>query len=55
MGGDALLLLLAVVVLVVGQPGAYGGARRSRPETVQATFGALVLLVATRLLVSAMG
>ena len=48
-------LPLAVTVLVAGQFGAFGGARRFRPATVRAVFGWLVLLVSLRLLVTTYG
>ncbi len=46
----AVFLPLALVVLIAGQAGAYGGAHRFKPATVQATFGILVVLVSVRLL-----
>lgn len=46
----AVFLPLAMVVFVAGQAGAYGGAHRFKPATVQATFGVLVVLVSIRLL-----
>lgn len=46
----AIFLPLALVVFVAGQAGAFGGARRFKPETVQATFGVLVTLVSVRLI-----
>jgi uncharacterized membrane protein YfcA len=48
----SLFLPLAACVLVAGPLGAWTGARRWRPEVVQAVFGALVLAVAVRLLVA---
>jgi uncharacterized membrane protein YfcA len=51
----SMFLPLAVTVLVAGQLGAYGGARRFRPATVRAVVGWLVLLVSIRLLVSTYG
>jgi len=47
----SLFLPLAGCVLVAGPMGAWLGARRWRPEIVQAVFGVLVLAVALRLLV----
>lgn len=48
----AVFLPLAGCALVAGPLGAWLGARRWRPEVVQAVFGALVLAVAVRLLVA---
>jgi hypothetical protein len=48
----SLFLPLAGCVLVAGPLGAWIGARRWRPEIVQAVFGVLVLAAAARLLVS---
>ena len=51
----SVFLPLAATVLVAGQLGAYGGARRFRPSTVRAVVGWLVLLVSLRLLLNAYG
>ena len=51
----ALLLPLGLTVLICGQLGARTGARRLRPATVQAIFGAIVLIVSLRLLAASYG
>ncbi len=51
----AFLLPLGLTVLLGGQLGALAGARRLQPSTVQAIFGAIVLMVSLRLLMSAHG
>ena len=48
-------LPLAVTVLIAGQIGAFQGAHRFRPTTVQLVVGCLVLLVSIRLLVNVYG
>jgi len=50
-----LFLPLAVTVFVGGQAGAYRGAHRFQPLTVQTVFGCLVFLVSIRLLTTAFG
>lgn len=50
----AIFLPVGGVVLVAGQAGAYGGARLFKPEIVRMVFGVLVILVAIRLLVTAL-
>jgi uncharacterized membrane protein YfcA len=51
----AVLLPLGITVFLGGQLGAWAGARRLRPATVQALFGAIVLMVSVRLLVTVYG
>jgi hypothetical protein len=50
-----LFVPLAITVLVFGQLGAFLGSSRLRPSWVQAGFGALVLVVATRLVIVGFG
>jgi uncharacterized membrane protein YfcA len=50
-----IFLPLGITVFCGGQLGALIGVRRLRPATVQALFGAIVLMVSLRLLVTVYG